>query len=178
MMGAHVVFLQLQAPKLNAKQLQNLSRAPILSPKYHSKFAEESANHSFETLRPSMQLFDSRELGIVRHARNTLSIRHQQPLYVSRQTLELSPNTSLDRSMLASQYQTSSTPSPKHPSSRSKSQLCFSIPDAKHSFWLETDASKDSIPHERQGLTVRPCSHNTPRPRTSGSTSDRVKSQQ
>ena len=162
--------------KTYGKQPQNSSRAPILSPSYrHSNFVEERVSQSFDSQRPIMQMFDSRELGIIRHARNTLSIRHQQPLYLSRQTLEFSPSASLDRNLIESQFQSSLTASSKQPSARSKSQLHFSVPDVKQSSWSENAASKESVPRERQGFTVRPCSHNTPRPTTSGSISEYLK---
>ncbi len=170
------IIFQALTTKSTGKQPQHSSRPPIISPNFrHSNFVEERANPSFEIQRPMMQMFDSRELGIIRHARNTLSIRHQQPLYLSRQTLEFSPNTTLDRNLIASQYQTSSTPSTKQPSARSKSQLHFSVPDVKQSSWSDNTPSKDSIPRERHGVTVRPCSHNTPRPTTSGSVSEYLK---
>jgi hypothetical protein len=162
--------------KSNGKQPQSLSRAPILSPNCrHSNFVEERVNESYKTHTPVMQMFDSQELGIIRHARNTLSIRHQQPLYLSRQTLQFSPNTTLDRNLLATQYQSSLTPSPKQPSARSKSQLQFSVLDAKQQGCSDNTMPKDSIPRERYGFTVRPCSHNTPRPTTSGSISEHLK---
>jgi hypothetical protein len=145
------------------------------SPNRHCTFVEEKYSPTHETQMSPMQIFDRRELCIIRHARNTLTIRHQLPIYLSRQTLEFSPDTSFDQNSLASKQPGSSpTPASKHPSSRSKSHLGFAVSDNLNA-WMATEVAKDAIPREHQGFTVRPCSHNTPRPTSSNSILDRIK---
>jgi hypothetical protein len=138
-------------------------------PRY-SKFVEEKTSPSFQSQVPPMQMFDSRDLGILRHARRTLYIRQQQPVYLSHQTLELSASNNFDSNLPASEHKRSPpTPASRHLSVRSKSHLGFNVVDEHFSLdsRAETEHAKDYIPHER--YAVRPCSHNTPRPTSSNS---------
>jgi hypothetical protein len=169
----HIIPGQVLPGMSNTTHLQ--SRPPILSPHRSCMFVEEKTGPSLEMQSSPMQIFDRRELGIIQHARSTLTIRHQPPIYMSRQTLELSPNTTSDRKSLSSQHQPSPrSPASKQTSSRAKSHIGFSVSDELNS-WLPTHVAKDGIPRERHDITVRPCSHNTPRPTSSNSVFDRAK---
>ena len=163
------------ASKSDANHLKRNARNAILSPPQprHSTFVEEKTSPSFQSQVPLMQIFDSRDLGILRHARRTLYIRQQQPVYLSHQTLELSASNNFDPNSPASEHKRS-PPSPasrhlNHLSARSKSHLGFNVHDEQYSLdsRAETEHAKDYIPHEL--FAVRPCSHNTPRPTSSNS---------
>jgi hypothetical protein len=135
-------------------------------------FAEELLSSSREVQELPMQIFDDKELKILRHARSTLFIRQQQPSYISRQTLEFSPLKRLDSLPLV---QSQTSPPCSKTSARSKSHNGFSNSASRSTSRMETRFAKDTIPLDHGLCDPRPGSNNTPRPSTPNSTLERAK---